>query len=63
MSLLYTDEQKELIAMVREMAEMRLSLMFRKQTKKANVPGNCLTGALGWGSICWRFPKNLAEPG
>ena len=63
MSLLYTDEQRELIAMVREMAENEIKPYVRKQTKKANVPGNCLTGALGWGSICWRFPKNLAEPG
>ena len=61
MSLLYTDEQKELIAMVREMAENEIKPYVRKQMKRANVPGNYLTGALKWAFICWKSRKNSAE--
>ena len=48
MSLMYTEEQKALIALVKEMAENEI---------KPYV----INGDLTWDFICWRFRPSTAE--
>ena len=45
MSLLYTDEQKELIAMVREMAENEI----KPYVQEADEKGECPRELFDWG--------------
>ncbi|WP_406541850.1 hypothetical protein [Clostridium ljungdahlii] len=61
MSLLYTKEQKELIALVKEMAENEIKPHVQELDEKANVQENCLSMLLIWDFICLRFQKNMVE--
>lgn len=62
MSLLYTEEQKELIAMVREMAENEIKPYVQEADEKGECPRELFNGDLIWVFICWRSRKSTAEP-
>ena len=57
MSLMYTEEQKALIALVKEMAENEI----KPYVKDASVRKNFINGDLTWDFICWRFRPSTAE--
>ena len=61
MSLMYTEEQKALIALVKEMAENEI----KPYVKDADEKGECPKELYKWGFdmdfICWRFRPSTAE--
>ncbi len=61
MALLYTEEQKELIALVRDMAEHEIKPFVQEADEKGECPRELLTGDLRWASTCWRFRPSTAE--
>ena len=63
MSLMYTEEQKALIALVKEMAENEIKPYVKDaDEKKASVRRSFINGDLIWDFICWRFRQSTAEP-
>ena len=61
MSLMYTEEQKALIALVKEMAENEIKPFVKDADEKASVRKNFINGDLTWDFICWRFRPSTAE--
>lgn len=62
MSLMYTEEQKALIALVKEMAENEIKPYVKDADEKGECPKELYNGDLIWDFICWRFRQSTAEP-
>jgi hypothetical protein len=61
MSLMYTEEQKALIALVKEMAENEIKPYVKDADEKGECPKELYKWDLTWDFICWRFRPSTAE--